>query len=176
MGRDLVAAFPAARRVFEEADDRLGMALGRLCFDGPAETLALTEFAQPGILATSVAAYRALEETVGLVPIAVAGHSLGEWSALVVAGALELGDAVAGVRQRGRLMQEAVPAGIGAMAALLGVDAALAERLCVDAAQGQTVTPANYNGGGQVVVAGHAQAVDRVVAAASARRARSGAP
>jgi [acyl-carrier-protein] S-malonyltransferase len=149
------------------------MALGRLCSEGPAETLGLTEFAQPAILATSVAVFRALEETVGLAPVAVGGHSLGEWSALVVAGAVSLGDAVVAVRERGRLMQDAVPAGRGAMAALLGVDAGTAERLCREAADGQTVTPANFNGGGQIVVAGHAEAVERVIAAASRERVRS---
>jgi [acyl-carrier-protein] S-malonyltransferase len=172
MGHDLVAAYPAARRVFEEADDRLGMGLGQLCFEGPAETLRLTEFAQPAILAASIAAFRVLHETVGLQLVAVAGHSLGEWTALVVAGALSLGDAVVAVRERGRLMQEAVPAGTGAMAALLGIEAEQAEALCAVAAQGQSVTPANFNGAGQVVVAGHTDAVDRVLAAASERKIR----
>jgi [acyl-carrier-protein] S-malonyltransferase len=173
MGRDLAERFACARAVFEEVDARLGFALSRLCFDGPAETLALTEHAQPAILAASIAAYRVLEETTGLRPIAVGGHSLGEWSALVAAGALGLGDAAHGVRERGRLMQAAVPVGVGAMAALIGVDLPTAEALCADAANGDVVTPANLNGGGQIVVAGHARAVDRVVAAAAERRVRA---
>lgn len=173
MGRDLAETFACARAVFEEVDDRLGFGIARLCFEGPAETLALTEHAQPAILAASVAAWRALEETTGVRPLAVAGHSLGEWSALVAAGALGLGDAACGVRARGRLMQEAVPVGQGAMAALLGADLATVETLCAEAAAGEVVTPANLNGGGQVVVAGHAGAVDRVVAAAAARKVRA---
>ena len=115
MGRDLAAEFAVARRTFEEADARLGMALSRLCFEGPEEALRATENAQPAILTASIAAYRVLEEAAALEPAAVAGHSLGEWSALVAAGALALGDAVVGVRERGRLMQEAVPPGEGAM-------------------------------------------------------------
>jgi [acyl-carrier-protein] S-malonyltransferase len=173
MGRDLAEAFASARAVFDEVDERLGFALARLCFEGPAETLALTEHAQPAILAASVAAWRALEETTGVRPLAVAGHSLGEWSALVAAGVLGLGDAASGVRERGRLMQAAVPVGQGAMAALLGADVASVEALCAEAAEGEVVTPANLNGGGQVVVAGHAGAVDRVIAAATARRVRA---
>ena len=173
MGRDLAEAFPVARRVFEEADDRLRLPLSRLCFEGPEEQLMLTEHAQPAILAASVAAYRVLEETAGLRPVAVAGHSLGEWSALVAAGALALGDAVVAVRERGRLMQEAVPAGVGAMAAVMGAELAEVERLCDEARAGEVLSPANLNGGGQVAVAGHAGAVDRLVALASARRLRA---
>jgi [acyl-carrier-protein] S-malonyltransferase len=172
MGRDLVEAFPVARRTFDEADARLGTSLSRLCFEGPEETLCLTEHAQPAILTASVAAWRVLEETTGLRPAAVAGHSLGEWSALVAAGALDLGDAVAGVRARGRLMQDAVPPGEGAMAALLGVDADAATALCVEAAEADVLVPANLNGAGQVVVAGHARAVDRLLGLAGARRLR----
>ena len=173
MGRDLAESFACARMVFQEVDDRLGFGLSRLCFEGPAEKLALTEHAQPAILAASLASYRVLEETIGLTPLAVAGHSLGEWSALVAAKVLELGDAAHGVRERGRLMQRAVPVGVGAMAALLGADLEVAEALCAEAAGGEVVTPANLNGGGQIVVAGHAGAVDRVIAAASARRVRA---
>jgi [acyl-carrier-protein] S-malonyltransferase len=173
MGRDLAESFACARAVFDEVDDRLGFALSRLCFEGPAETLALTEHAQPAILAASVAAFRVLQETAGLQPLAVAGHSLGEWSALVAANALGLGDAAHGVRERGRLMQQAVPVGVGAMAALLGIDLDRAQALCREAAGGEVVAPANLNGGGQVVVAGHAGAVDRVVAAAAATRVRA---
>jgi [acyl-carrier-protein] S-malonyltransferase len=173
MGRDLAASFASARRVFEEVDDRLGFALSRLAFDGPAETLALTEHAQPAILAASIAAWRALEETTGLRPRAVAGHSLGEWSALVAAEAVGLADAAEGVRARGRLMQEAVGVGVGAMAAVMGLDLATVEALCAEAADGQVLAPANLNGGGQIVVAGHAAAVDRLVTLAGARRGRA---
>jgi [acyl-carrier-protein] S-malonyltransferase len=173
MGRDLADSFPVARRVFEEADDRLGLALSRLCFEGPEDALVMTEHAQPAILAASVAAFRVLEETVGLRPAAVAGHSLGEWSALVAVGALGLGDAVVAVRERGRLMQEAVPAGEGAMAAVIGAEPADVERLCDEAREGEVLSPANLNGAGQVVVAGHAGAVERLVALAAARRFRA---
>jgi len=173
MGRELAAVFPVARRVFEEADERLGLSLSNLCFEGPADILELTENAQPAILAASVAAYRVLAEETGLRPAAVAGHSLGEWSALVAAGVLALGDAVAGVRERGRLMQAAVPVGEGAMAALIGVTAEVASALCAEVANGDVLAPANLNGGGQVVVSGHGQAVDRLVAAAGGRRIRT---
>ena len=173
MGRDLADSFPVARRVFEEADDRLGLPLSRLCFEGPEDALVMTEHAQPAILTASVAAYRVLEETAGLRPVAVAGHSLGEWSALVAAGALELGDAVVAVRERGRLMQEAVPAGEGAMAAVMGAERTDVERLCDEAREGEVLSPANLNGAGQVVVAGHAGAVERLVALAAARGLRA---
>jgi [acyl-carrier-protein] S-malonyltransferase len=173
MGRDLADAFPVARRTFAEADESLGAALSRLCFEGPADELALTEHAQPAILATSVATFRVVQEETGFVPRALAGHSLGEWSALVVAGALSLGDAVRSVRERGRLMQSAVPVGEGAMAALFGVDAEAAAALCAEAADGQVLTPANLNGGGQVVIAGHTAAVERAMALAGERRIRA---
>jgi [acyl-carrier-protein] S-malonyltransferase len=173
MGRDLAAAFPVARRVFAEADEVLGSRLSRLCFEGPQEELRLTEHAQPAILAVSVATHRVLAETAGFAPAMVCGHSLGEWSALVAAGALAFADAVHAVRERGRLMQSAVPAGQGAMAAVLGLDAEAAAALCVEAAGDEVLTPANYNGGGQVVVAGHAGAVQRLVALAKERRARA---
>src|SRR5262245_38207453 len=173
MGRDLAADFAVARRTFEEADESLSFGLSRLCFDGPAETLALTEYAQPAILATSVAVFRALAETTGLVPLVLAGHSLGEWSALVVSGALAFGDAVRGVRERGRLMQAAVPRGVGAMAAVMGLDVAAVTALCAEAAGSEVVAPANLNGGGQIVVAGHATAVDRLVRLAADRQARA---
>jgi len=173
MGRDLADSFPVARRVFEEADDRLGLALSRLCFEGPEEALVMTEHAQPAILAASVAAYRVLEETAGLRPVACAGHSLGEWSALVAAGALGLGDAVVAVRERGRLMQEAVPAGEGAMAAVIGAELADVAALCEEARGDDVLSPANLNGAGQVVVAGHAGAVERLLALAAARRLRA---
>lgn len=173
MGRDLAEAFPVARRTFAEADERLGMALSRLCFEGPEERLVLTEYAQPAILTASIAAYRVLEETVGPTPLAVAGHSLGEWSALVAARALAFDVAVAGVRERGRLMQEAVPPGLGAMAAVSGLDAEAVAALCAEAANGDVLCPANLNGGGQVVVAGHAPAVERLLLLAATRKARA---
>jgi len=163
MAADLVQAFPAAGRIFAEADDALGASLSRLCFEGPEETLALTEHAQPAILAASLAAYRVLEETTGFAPRAMAGHSLGEWSALVASGALALADAVRAVRERGRLMQAAVPVGEGGMAAVLGLDVDAVAALCREAAAGDVLAPANLNGGGQVVVAGRAAAVERLV-------------
>src|SRR5262249_54399698 len=134
---------------------------------------ALTEHAQPAILAASIAAYHVIEATTGVRPAAVAGHSLGEWSALVAAGALDLADAAHGVRERGRLIQAAVPVGQGALAALLGADLAGVAALCEEAAHGDVLAPANLNGGGQIVVAGHAAAVDRLVAAAGERRIRA---
>ena len=170
MGRDLAESFACARAVFDEVDDRLGYGVSRLCFEGPAETLALTEHAQPAILAASVAAFRVLEETVGLKPLAVAGHSLGEWSALVAAKALGLGDAAHGVRERGRLMQQAVPVGVGAMAALLGIDVDQAQALCAEAA-GSDATLSCYEGmihgfvGLSPFVAGASKAVDEAGAA-----------
>jgi [acyl-carrier-protein] S-malonyltransferase len=173
MGRDLADAFPVARRVFEEADDRLGMALSRLCFEGPEEELVRTEHAQPAILAASIAAFRVLEDTAGLRPAALAGHSLGEWSALVAAGALALGDALVAVRERGRLMQEAVPAGEGAMAAVMGAALAEVVELCDDARAGDVLATANLNGAGQIVVAGHTAAVERLLALAAERRMRA---
>jgi [acyl-carrier-protein] S-malonyltransferase len=173
MGRDLAAAFEPARRTFEEADDCLGIALSTLCFEGPAETLVRTEHAQPALLATSVAVYRVLAETAELAPRVLAGHSLGEWTAMVVAGALTFADAMRGVRERGRAMQEAVPVGVGAMAAVMGLDVAALGQLCETAAEGEVVAPANLNGAGQTVVAGHAGAVARVVRLAADRGARA---
>jgi [acyl-carrier-protein] S-malonyltransferase len=175
MGRELAEQFPRARATLAEADEALGFALSRLCFEGPADELALTEHAQPAILAASVAAWRVLVDETGVTPRALAGHSLGEWSALVAAGAIDFVDALRGVRERGRLMQAAVPVGVGAMAAVLGLDARDVEALCAEAtaASDDVCTPANLNGGGQVVVAGHAGAVDRLIALATARRARA---
>jgi [acyl-carrier-protein] S-malonyltransferase len=173
MGRALAAEFPVARQAFEEADDRLGAGLLRVCFEGPADELELTENAQPAILVTSIAAFRVLRDTAGLRPGAVAGHSLGEWSALVAAGALALGDAAVAVRERGRLMQSAVPAGEGAMAAVLGLSAAEVAALCPEAAAGDVLAPANLNGGGQVVVSGHARAVERLLGLLAVRKVRA---
>src|ERR687886_1495681 len=142
MGRDLAEQYPAARGVFEEADEALGFALSRLCFEGPAEELQLTENTQPAILAASVAALRAAEGEGLPRPGFVAGHSLGEYSALVAAGSLSLRDAVRTVRKRGRYMQEAVPVGAGAMAAILGADLETIESVCADARQGDEVCSA----------------------------------
>lgn len=172
MGKALVQQFAVAPRVFAEADDALGFALSTLCFDGPEDALRLTANAQPAILATSIAALRVLEQEIGLCPSYVAGHSLGEYSALVAAGALTLADALRVVRERGRLMQEAVPVGVGAMAALFGLSTEEVAQVCAEAAQGEVVSPANLNGGGQVVVAGHTGAVRRAVSAAKARGAK----
>ena len=160
MGRSLHDAVPESRAVFDEADGALGFPLSRLCFEGPEDQLQLTTNTQPAILATSVAAARALAAR-GVEPQWVAGHSLGEYSALVTAGVLSLRDAVVAVRRRGQYMQEAVPVGEGAMAAILALDLAAIEQACREAAQGQVVSPANINSPGQVVIAGHAAAVDR---------------
>ena len=168
MGRALAERSLAAAAVWAEADDALGFALSTLCFEGPAADLALTVNTQPAVLTTSVAAAAALAER-GVIPGLAAGHSLGEYSALVVAGALRFAEAVRLVRRRGEFMQEAVPAGAGAMAALLGVELATAEQVCAEAAQGEVVGVANINSPGQIVIAGHRTAVERAVTAAAAR-------
>ncbi len=175
MGRALAVAYPAARTVFEEADRALGFALSRLCFEGPEEDLKLTANTQPAILTVSVAAWRVLELN-GIRPDFVAGHSLGEYSALVAAGCLTLADAVVTVRRRGQYMQEAVPAGEGAMAAILGLAADKVGDVCRQAAQGQVVAPANLNSPGQVVISGHAAAVERAMEAAKAAGAKRAVP
>ncbi len=171
MGRELAESFAAARRVFEEADRAAGFSLSKLCFEGPAEDLQLTANTQPAILAVSVAAAEVLREK-GVSPDYVAGHSLGEYSALVAAGSLGLADAVRLVRKRGQYMQEAVPVGEGAMAAILGIEPAAVQEVCREAAQGEVVSPANLNSPGQVVIAGTAAAVGRAVELAKARGAR----
>ena len=171
MGRELAEHFTSAREVFEEADAALGFSLSKLCFEGPAEELQLTANTQPAILAASVAAARALDEK-GLRPDYVAGHSLGEYSALVIAGSLGLADALRLVRKRGEYMQEAVPAGQGAMAALLGLDAGAVEEICREAAGDEVVSPANLNSPAQIVIAGHRPAVERAVELAKGRGAR----
>jgi [acyl-carrier-protein] S-malonyltransferase len=173
MGRELADHFSAAREVFEEADQALGFSISRLCFDGPAEELQLTANTQPAILACSVAAYRVLASE-GVTACYVAGHSLGEHSALVAAGSLPFADALRLVRHRGQYMQEAVPVGTGAMAAILGLEREKVEQMCRTLAQGEVLSPANFNSPGQIVVSGHAAAVRRVVegaAAAGAKRA-----
>src|SRR5262245_41432014 len=172
MGKALAEQFPVAAQVFAEADAVLGFKLSALCFDGPNDALMLTANAQPAIVATSIAALRVLEQETGLRPAYVAGHSLGEYSALVAAEALTVADALRVVRERGRLMQEAVPVGVGAMAALFGLSADAVAQVCAEAAQGEVVSPANLNGGEQIVVAGHAGAVRRAVAAAKAHGAK----
>ena len=166
MGRALADAFPSARDVFAEADEALGEAFSRLIWEGPEEALTLTENTQPAILTASIAAYRALESE-GLASVAfMAGHSLGEYSANVAAGTFSFADAVRTVRKRGRFMQEAVPVGTGAMAAILGLDADGVAQACAEAAHGEVVSPANMNGAGQIVIAGAKAAVDRAGARA----------
>jgi [acyl-carrier-protein] S-malonyltransferase len=179
MGRDACEVSPAARAVFETADAALGMGLAALCFEGPADALVPTEIQQPAILATSIAWLRALEERTGPLGAAyVAGHSLGEYSALVAAGALPLEEAVRLVRARGLYMREAVPPGVGAMAALVGCDAAAVEAACDEArrATGETVEPANLNGPAQTVIAGTTAAVRAACDAAKRAGARRALP
>jgi [acyl-carrier-protein] S-malonyltransferase len=172
MGADLAKEFPAARRVFEEADEALGMALSRMCFEGPEDDLRLTTNTQPATLATSIAALRAFESECTIRPELAAGHSLGEYSALVGAGALTLGDALRAVRERGRLMQEACPPGQGAMAALIGLELPAVQELCAEASTGEEIAvPANLNAPGQIVISGSAGAVRRALEAAKARGA-----
>lgn len=172
MGKDLAEKFPAARQVFEEADAALSFALSEVCFNGPAERLQLTENTQPSILTVSVAALRAMESEGFAAPDFVAGHSLGEYSALVAAGSLSLTDAVRTVRARGRYMQEAVPLGTGAMAAILGADISVVVAACADASQGQVCSAANFNSPNQVVIAGDSAAIDRAIVLVKERGAR----
>jgi [acyl-carrier-protein] S-malonyltransferase len=171
MGRDLWENFACARSVMDEADRAAGFSLSRLCFEGPPEELQLTANTQPAILAVSVAVAEILREK-GIRSSYVAGHSLGEYSALVAAGAIRLHDAVRLVRKRGQYMQEAVPKDEGAMAALLGLEPAAAEDICREAAQGQVVSPANWNSPAQVVIAGQTAAVARAVELAKMRGAK----
>ncbi|SEM44325.1 [acyl-carrier-protein] S-malonyltransferase [Loktanella fryxellensis] len=174
MGRDLAQAYPAARAVFEEVDDALGEALSALIFDGDAATLTLTRNAQPALMATSLAAFRALEaEGVTITDAAfVAGHSLGEYSALAAAGSLGLADCARLLRLRGDAMQAAVPQGVGAMAAILGLDAATVAQIATDAAQGEVCQLANENDPAQNVISGHVAAVERAAALAKAAGAK----
>lgn len=171
MGRALYDAFPESRAVFEAADEALGEPLSKLCFEGPEDQLQLTANTQPAILTVSLAALAALRAR-GIEPDLVAGHSLGEYSALVCAGVLSADAAVRVVRRRGQHMQAAVPAGEGAMAAVLMLDLGPIEEACREAAQGQVVAPANINGPGQIVIAGHAAAVERAGEACKARGAK----
>lgn len=173
MGRELAQGFPIAAQTFAEADEALGFPLSRLCFEGPEEELRLTENTQPAILTVSVAAARVLAEK-GVEPALAAGHSLGEWSAHVIAGTLTFADAVRAVKARGRAMQQAVPAGQGGMAAVLSLDAAQVAEACAEAAQetGLTVQAANLNSPGQTVISGALAAVEKAVALAKAKGAR----
>lgn len=175
MGRDLADAHPAARGIFAEADEALGLSISRLCFEGPESELQLTANAQPAILTASIAALRVVEEA-GFRPGAVAGHSLGEYAALVAAGSLSFVDAVRLVRQRGLYMQEAVPVGRGAMAAIMGIDRDMLEAICREAssgaAEGDGVWPANLNAPGQTVLSGSSAAVDAAIEMAKARGAK----
>ena len=161
MGKDLFDNFVAAREVFEAADDALGFSLSEMCFAGDEADLQMTANTQPAILTASIAAYQAARSEGLPEPDLVAGHSLGEYSALVAAGVLDFADAVRTVRKRGTYMQEAVPVGVGAMAAILGLDAETVEAGCAEAAQGQVCSPANINSPSQVVIAGNSEAVDR---------------
>lgn len=176
MGKELADNFAVARQVFEAANDALSFNLAALCYNGPEEELKLTTNTQPAILATSIAALRVIETETGLKPEFAAGHSLGEYSALVCAGALQFADAVRTVRQRGAFMQEAVPVGVGAMAAILGLEGEALEQVCAEAAEGEVVSPANFNSGGQVVIAGNSGAVERACALAKSRGAKRALP
>jgi [acyl-carrier-protein] S-malonyltransferase len=172
MGKDLCEQFAVARDVFGEADEALGFSLGRLCFSGPDRELQRTENTQPAILTTSIAALRVLETETPLRADFAAGHSLGEYSALICAGAFSFLDAIKVVRQRGRFMQEAVPEGDGSMAVILGLEMDQVTSLCAEASNGEIVAPANYNGGGQIVIAGARSAVARAVTLAKKRGAK----
>lgn len=171
MGKSLADRYAVARRVFEQADEALGFSLSTLCFEGPDEALKLTENTQPALLTVSIAAFAVLQE-LGRTPDYVAGHSLGEYSALVAAGSLAFTDAVRLVRKRGQYMQQAVPAGVGAMAALLKMPEDKLDSVLAEAAQGEVVSAANLNSPDQVVIAGHAAAVKRAVELAKAAGAK----
>src|SRR5438105_9986802 len=171
MGKDLAEKYPVARQTFEEADTALGYKLSQLCFEGPEEQLRMTEITQPAILTASVAAWRVLNEK-GITPSFVAGHSLGEYSAHVAAGTITFADAVRTVRNRGKYMQEAVPVGVGAMAAILGMDLGKVTAVCSDASQGEVCEPANINTPEQIVISGHASAVERAAKLADERGAK----
>jgi [acyl-carrier-protein] S-malonyltransferase len=171
MGKDLYDKYPIARQTFEEADAALGCKLSQLCFDGPEDQLRLTEITQPAILTVSVAAFCVLAEK-GIKPAFVAGHSLGEYSANVASGTLSFGDAVRTVRNRGRYMQEAVPVGVGAMSAILGMNLEQVTAICRDAAQGEVCEPANINSPEQVVISGNTAAVERATKLADERGAK----
>lgn len=163
MGKELYDHFRVAREVFEEADESLGFSISNLCFHGPEETLRLTENTQPAILTVSIAALKVLKEEIEIEPQFLAGHSLGEYSALVASGTFTFRDAVKIVKLRGKFMQEAVPVGEGAMAAILGMEKEEVEALCKEASEGEVLTPANFNSPGQIVISGHTQAIQRAI-------------
>jgi [acyl-carrier-protein] S-malonyltransferase len=171
MGKELAEKYPVAWQTFAEADDALGYKLSQVCFEGPEDRLRLTEITQPAILATSVAALRVLEQK-GIKPNFVSGHSLGEYSAHCAAGTLNFADALRIVRNRGKYMQEAVPVGVGAMAAIVGMDSSKVNATCHDAAQGEVCEPANINSPEQIVISGHTGAIERAVKLASDRGAK----
>ncbi len=172
MGKDLFDNFPVAREVFAEADEALGFSLSKMCFNGTTEDLALTANTQPAILTCSIAAFRAMESEGFAQPDFVGGHSLGEYSALVAANAISFKDAAQTVRRRGTYMQEAVPVGVGAMAAILGSDLETIESVCAEVANGQICSPANINSPNQIVIAGNAEAIDRACALLKERGAK----
>jgi [acyl-carrier-protein] S-malonyltransferase len=171
MGKELAEKYPIARQTFEEADEALGYKLSQLCFEGPEDQLRLTEITQPAILTVSVAAWRILNDK-GLTPSFVAGHSLGEYSAHVAAGTFSFADALRTVRNRGKYMQEAVPVGVGTMAAILGMELEKVTSACRDAAQGEVCEPANINSPEQIVISGHTAAVERAAKLADERGAK----
>jgi [acyl-carrier-protein] S-malonyltransferase len=166
---ELARNFKVASDTFAEADDALGFAISRICFEGTEEELKLTANTQPAIVTASIATLRVLTAETSMTPSFLAGHSLGEYSALVAAGAMDFADAVRTVRARGRFMQEAVPVGVGSMAAILGVEPEILDEICREAAQGEIVAPANYNSPGQIVIAGHSGAVARAMDIAKGR-------
>ena len=163
MGKELYDNFRVAKEIYEEADDTLRFSIKNICFQGPEERLRLTENTQPAILTTSIVAHKVLQLEKGIEPKLMAGHSLGEYSALVVSGALSFSDAVRIVHLRGKFMQEAVPVGEGSMAAILGMEKREVERICEEVASGEVLSPANFNCPGQITIAGHSKAVDRAI-------------
>ncbi len=172
MGRDLADNFAIARQTYEEASDALGFDMAALCFNGSDDELRLTANTQPSILTTSIAALRVIRQETGLEAEYAAGHSLGEFSALVAVGGLDFADAVRTVNRRGSFMQDAVPVGVGAMAAVMGVEREALEQICQQAAQSEVVAPANFNSPGQIVIAGHAAAVERAIELAKEQGAK----
>lgn len=176
MGKELAENFPVARRTFIEASEAVGFDMANLCFAGSDEDLRLTANTQPAILTTSIAALRVLQQEAGLVPTFAAGHSLGEFSALVAVGALAFADAVKTVRLRGTFMQDAVPVGTGAMAAIMGLERQTLQDLCAQAAEDEVVAPANFNSADQIVIAGHAGAVARAMVLAKEAGAKRALP
>ncbi len=171
MGKELAQLYPVARHTFQEADDALGFSISQLCFEGPEEKLTMTEITQPALVAVSTAVARVLQEK-GIIPQFAAGHSLGEYSAHVAAGTLSFPDALRSVHKRGQYMQQAVPAGQGAMAAILGLPIETLRQICDEAAQGEVVSPANVNSPDQIVISGHKTAVERAAELAKARGAK----